>query len=114
MNFIERIADFVDPFSSLAKYLGLSGVIIGFVFYVFKEIIRKNIFPTLTKIQAYSTIRLIIICSTIIAIIGFTIPALKSDKDSQKNYVLKEDSLKYEPVILEKKDILLVDTNKKK
>ncbi|MDB5002861.1 MAG: hypothetical protein JWQ34_1086 [Mucilaginibacter sp.] len=113
MDFIEKIADLLDPFSAVAKYAGIAGIAIAIIFLIFREIIKKAIFPSLTKKQAYNVIRLIIICSTIIGVIGLTVSILPSYK-SVDVYPKQSDSLKYEPLILKKEGVILIDSNKKR
>lgn len=49
---------------------GIGGIAIGATIIIFKDVIAKNIFPSLTKTQAYSLLKLIIILTFSIAIIG--------------------------------------------
>jgi hypothetical protein len=44
---------------TLAQILGLAGVSAGIFFLLFREIIQKNIFPTLNQQQGFQTIKLI-------------------------------------------------------
>jgi len=36
-----------------AKYAGLGGLALGIFLFLFRDIIRKNVFSQLTKIQSY-------------------------------------------------------------
>ena len=51
---------------------GIGGIAVGVLLIIFRDIIRKNIFPNLTKIQAYKLLRLIVILCFIVAILGIT------------------------------------------
>lgn len=59
-----------ELFEVLGKIAGIGGISLGIVLILFREIIRKKIFPSLTKQQAYKTIRLIITFVFIIALCG--------------------------------------------
>lgn len=49
---------------------GIGGIALALFFWLFRDIIRKNIFPRLTKDQAYKTIRLLMVLATIVALAG--------------------------------------------
>ena len=49
---------------------GIGGVAIGMFLLLFRDVIRKNIFPNLTKEQAYKLLRLILILVWSVAIAG--------------------------------------------
>ncbi|MFC1664962.1 hypothetical protein ACFL17_04950 [Pseudomonadota bacterium] len=49
---------------------GIGGLAIGVITLVYKDVIAKNIFPKLTKQQSYSLLRLIVILSFSIAVVG--------------------------------------------
>jgi uncharacterized membrane protein len=57
-------------FSTIGKIAGLGGLCIGLVLYIFRDIIRKRIFPMLPPEQAYRLLRLIVLCTFVIAVIG--------------------------------------------
>jgi len=54
------------------KVAGLAGVAIGAVVYVFREVIRKQVFPQLTKDQAYKLLNLIVILIFVVGVLGVT------------------------------------------
>ncbi len=115
LEFLQNIADLFDPFSSIAKYAGLGGLTIGLVFLIFKEILRKAIFPTLTKVQGYNIIRLIIVCCTAVAVIGLAVYTVSTTaKQNHSREFAQSDSLRYEPLILQKDAEILIDSNNKK
>lgn len=60
----------IELFNILGKIAGIAGLSVGLILVVFREIIRKKIFPNLTKQQGYKIIRLIIILVFIIAMSG--------------------------------------------
>ncbi len=48
-------------FKTLAQVAGIGGISLGVLLLVYRDVIRKDIFPTLTKVQAYQLMRLILI-----------------------------------------------------
>jgi len=73
---VERITyniNNMDEYSLIEKIgqiAGIGGVALGVFLLIFKEIIRKNIFPNLTRQQAYNIIKLIIVLTFLVAIFG--------------------------------------------
>ncbi|MDA5241715.1 hypothetical protein EXN32_19755 [Agrobacterium tumefaciens] len=63
----------------LAQVAGIGGVAIGAAILVFRDIIRKNIFPRLSKEDAYRVIRLISVLVWSIAIAGIIAWVLSND-----------------------------------
>ncbi|MFS4456676.1 hypothetical protein [Maribacter sp. 2304DJ31-5] len=59
-----------ELFNVLGKIAGIAGLSIGLILVIFREIIRRKIFPNLTKEQGYKILRLIIIFVFIIAMSG--------------------------------------------
>ena len=64
----------MDNPSSILKIVGqvagIGGIALGVFLLIFREVIRKNIFPNLAQIQAYRIIRLIVILTFFIAALG--------------------------------------------
>lgn len=56
----------------MGKLAGIGGLSLGIFLILFREVIRKNIFPNLTKAQAYKVIKLIIVLTFVIAIFGIS------------------------------------------
>jgi hypothetical protein len=54
----------------VGQVAGIGGIAFGVVLLVFRDVIRKNIFPTLTKEQSYRLIRLIVLLTFVIAALG--------------------------------------------
>jgi hypothetical protein len=61
-----------ELFKTLGQVAGIGGIALGVLLILFKEIIRKSIFPTLKKDQAYRLLRLIVILIFIVAIAGIS------------------------------------------
>lgn len=57
-------------FKTLGQVAGIGGVALGVFLVLFREIIRKSIFPQLKKDDAYQLLRLITILVFIVAITG--------------------------------------------
>ncbi|WP_353064587.1 hypothetical protein RBB77_02320 [Tunturibacter psychrotolerans] len=60
----------VQIFRTLGGIAGLAGLAIGMILFLYREILRKNVFPTLTKRDAYRLLRNIAILSWSIAMFG--------------------------------------------
>ncbi|MGA9771414.1 MAG: hypothetical protein WBV94_20440 [Blastocatellia bacterium] len=54
----------------VGQVAGIGGIAIGMFLILFRDVIRKNIFPNLTKDQAYRLLRLIVVLVWSVAIIG--------------------------------------------
>src|SRR5215470_3116592 len=55
---------------TLGEALGIGGVALGIFFLLYREVIRKKIFPTLKKDDAYRLLRLITVLIWSVAVIG--------------------------------------------
>jgi hypothetical protein len=60
----------VQIFRTLGGIAGLAGLAIGMILLLYREIVRKNVFPALTKRDAYRLLRNIAILSWSIAMFG--------------------------------------------
>jgi hypothetical protein len=56
--------------SAAAPYAGLGGIAVGAVIWLFRGVISQNIFPQLTKDQAYRLIRLLVILAFALGVLG--------------------------------------------
>ena len=61
-----------DLFKTLGQIAGIGGIALGVFLILFREIIRKSIFPTLKKDHAYRLLRLIAILVFIVALAGIS------------------------------------------
>jgi hypothetical protein len=59
-----------EVLEKVLMYTGLAGLVVFGVFTLFKGIIQKNIFSSMTKEQSYSVIKLVIRSSLFLAVIG--------------------------------------------
>lgn len=57
-------------FKTLGETAGLAGLAIGMILLLYREIVRKNVFPALSKRDAYRLLRAIAILSWSLAIVG--------------------------------------------
>jgi Carboxypeptidase regulatory-like domain len=55
---------------TLGETAGLAGLAIGMILLLYREIVRKNVFPTLSKRDAYRLFRAIAVLSWSVAIVG--------------------------------------------
>jgi hypothetical protein len=60
----------VQLLKALGQILGIAGLALGVFFLLFRELIRKSIFPTLKKDDAYRLLRLITVLIWSVAVIG--------------------------------------------
>jgi len=77
----------IEALESLGKIAGIAGISIGALVLIFGSVIRKNIFPGLTKEQGYTVIRMMIIGACVLAVVGI---AAWIYVDIQKNQRDKE------------------------
>lgn len=57
-------------FETLGQIAGIGGVALGVFLLLFRDVIRRNIFPNLTREQAYKIIRLVLVLTFLIALAG--------------------------------------------
>ncbi len=62
--------EFIKTFGQIA---GFGGLALGVLLLIFRDVIQKNIFATLTKQQSYNLIRLIIVLTWTIAFFGISL-----------------------------------------
>jgi hypothetical protein len=55
---------------TVGQVAGIGGLALGVLLLIFREVIRKNIFPNLAQIQAFRIIRLLIVATFLIAALG--------------------------------------------
>jgi|SRR5580692_7546197 hypothetical protein len=60
----------VGIFKTLGEAAGLAGLAIGLILLLYREIVRKNVFPALNKRDAYRLLRAIAVLSWSVAIVG--------------------------------------------
>ncbi len=57
-------------FKTLGQIAGIGGIAFGVVLLVFRDVIRKNIFPTLDAKDAYKLIRLVVVLVFVLGFVG--------------------------------------------
>lgn len=79
----------IEILKTVGQIAGIGGLSIGMFFLLFKELIRKNIFPKLEKAHAYKLIRLFSILIWSAAIAGLICWFLLEykEKDGRKNAI---------------------------
>ena len=60
----------VQVIETVAKAAGIGGVAIGALLLIFRETLRKSIFPRMTREQGYKTIRMILVMTWTVALAG--------------------------------------------
>jgi len=60
----------IEILKIVAQVAGIGGISLGVLLIIFRDVIRKNIFSSLTKNDSYKTIRLILVLVWSIAILG--------------------------------------------
>lgn len=88
----------MEILQQLGKIAGIAGIALGGFVIIFREIIRKSIFPNLSKNHGYRLLRLVIILTFSIAIIGIGAWVYLSIQENKTN------EPKYDPLILNHKD----------
>jgi multisubunit Na+/H+ antiporter MnhB subunit len=93
---------------TLGQVLGIGGLALGIFFLLFREIIRKSIFPTLKKDDAYRLLRLISVLIWSVAVIGIGAWIL-GDRKAAANSVTTTGP--QSPVVQETKGDVRIDFN---
>lgn len=65
-----KLIDNMELIKTFGMIAGIGGLALGVLLIIFREIIRKKIFPQLTKQQSYKLIRLMVIFVFIVAVVG--------------------------------------------
>lgn len=60
----------VQALSTIGQVAGVGGIAVTALLLIFRDIIRKSIFPRLRTADAYRLLRLITLCTTLVAIGG--------------------------------------------
>lgn len=60
----------VEVLATVGKIAGIGGIALGVMLLLFRELIRKSIFPTLKKADAHRLLRLIVVLVWSVAIAG--------------------------------------------
>jgi hypothetical protein len=80
-----------DLFKIVGGIAGFGGVALASVVYIFREIIRKEIFPQLTKEQAYKLLNRIIILIFIIGLLGIIAYIIVASRNGNPNSPRTQD-----------------------
>ena len=83
----------IEALENLGKIAGIAGISIGALVLIFGSVIRKNIFPGLTKEQGYTVIRMMIIGACVLALVGIAawiyVDVQKNQRDNEAILVSK-------------------------
>ena len=80
----------VDILKIVGQIAGIGGLALGVFLILFKEVIRKNIFPNLTKEQGFKIIKLVLILVWSIAVLGIAAWFFLELNKSNPNSKIKE------------------------
>ena len=90
----------LELFKILGQIAGIGGIAFGTLLIIFREIVRKKIFPNLTKEQGYKLFRLIIILVFMVAIAGISswtyIEKIRDNNSDKKNRTGQNHSSSFE------------------
>ena len=100
----------VIPIKEVLAVTGIAGLILSIVFYLFRDIIQKNIFPKLTKEQSFKIIITIIIILGLYGLLGIAIYMFQP-KERPDN-IITIDTTKINDAGRKSLDINTQDTNK--
>ena len=83
---------------------GIGGLAVGAIVLIYRDVIAKNIFPSLTKAQSYSLLKLVVILSWSVAMSGigaWTYVSVNTDKltPDQKTDVSKSDNKSQDNIV---------------
>ena len=84
----------MDVLVELGKIAGIAGICVGAFTLIFRDVIRKKIFPTLPAGHAYRLLRLIIVCAWSIALIGIVLWQLPVIVAGDGNVVIRDAVIK--------------------
>jgi len=75
----------LELFKAIGQVAGIGGISLGVVLILFRDVIKKNIFPKLTQDQAYKLLRLLIILTCSIGITGIIAWVYPSNNKNNSN-----------------------------
>src|SRR5262249_44460764 len=93
---------------TVGQALGIGGLALGIFFLLFREVIRKSIFPTLKKDDAYKLLRLITILIWSVAVIGVAAWVWGDRKTTARSVITTGPQ---SPVITDTKGDVRIDFN---
>lgn len=78
----------IEIIRTVGQVAGIGGLAIGVLLIIFREVIRKNVFPNLTKKQAHDLLRLVVVLVFVVAIVGIlawvSVSVVESFQESRK------------------------------
>lgn len=81
----------IEILKTMGAVAGIGGLALGVFFLLFRDVIRKNIFPKMGKTQGYRLIRLFMILVFSIAVVGIGAYVVISLTQGQQNHVRVTD-----------------------
>lgn len=91
------------------KVAGLGGLSLGVLLLIFRDVIRRNIFPNLAQVQAYRIIRLVVVLTFAIASLGIaaSVYVMRSDRTT-----VVDDFPQKNPITVMQSHLALIDDEK--
>lgn len=60
----------VELLKNLGQIAGIGGIVLGVFFLLFRDVIRKTIFSTLSSKDSFRLMRLVVVCAWSVALVG--------------------------------------------
>lgn len=83
----------LEGLQKIATVAGIGGLSLGTLMLIFRQIIRKNIFPKLTKRQSFNILVLIITLSFAIAVIGLVSYQYIEYNRNKSNHIIPNEEM---------------------
>jgi hypothetical protein len=96
------------------KVAGIGGLALGVSLLIFRDVVAKNIFPSLTRLQAYQLLRMIIALTSVLGLSGiaaWTWSNVPREQPSSKWPMKFEDVRTAELVVSDVDDDLIISVN---
>jgi hypothetical protein len=90
-----------ELFKVVGAVAGIGGIAVAAVVYIFREVIRKEVFPQLTKEQAYRLLNRIIVLVFVIGVLGIISYLVVNWQSGNRNHITDEPTPAPTPVLAE-------------
>lgn len=101
-----------EIFKIAGAVAGIGGIALAAVIFIFREIIRKEIFPRLTKGQGYRLLNRIVVLTFVIGVLGIVAYLLINLRNGT-NYRSNNRNVEQKPATRQSLSGIVVDQNKK-
>lgn len=96
--------------SKVGQIAGVGGIALGVLLLLFRDVIRKNIFPTLGQVQAYRLIKLVVVLTFSISALGLGAWVFIQTREKEVQVLTDFPAANPEPVM--KSHLRLIDDEK--